>query len=58
MCHQHQCCSSARIKPKEQIDDSLAGSGIQIARRLIREKDFGFADKGSGNGNPMLLPTR
>ena len=39
----------------QQAQHVLTGSGIQIARRLIRQNDGGRGGKGAGDGHPLLL---
>ena len=39
----------------QQADDALARLAVQVARRLVRQYDFGFVKYGPGNGHALLL---
>ena len=40
---------------EQQIDDGLAGVGIEVSGGFIREEDGGVVDEGAGDGDPLLL---
>jgi hypothetical protein len=40
---------------EQQVDDLLAGGGIEIAGRLVGEDQFGTRRGGARDGNTLLL---
>ena len=47
-------CSPA-VQPVKKIHDLDAGSGVEVARRLVGQEDCRPVDHGPGNGYPLLL---
>ena len=45
-------------KVKKQVMEFLLGLGIQIAGRLVGEKNCRLVDQGTGYGNSLLLTSR
>src|ERR1039458_3043269 len=39
----------------EEFDDLLAGMGVQVARRLVRQDQVRLVDERAGNGDALLL---
>ena len=58
MGHQYQGGTDFAIKVKQQILYSNAIGGIQVTGRLIGKQNFRLADKGPGNGYPLLFTAR
>src|SRR5947207_7056959 len=46
-----------RIQSLEQLHDLTALAGMQIARRLVREKELGLGNNGARHADELLLPT-
>ena len=42
-------------KALQQIHDLAAGMGVQISRRLVRQKHFRLIHQGAGDGHPLLF---
>jgi len=55
MSDNNQCSAILARKAKQQIDDCLAGFGVEVAGGFIGEDDAGIVDEGSGDGDPLLL---
>src|SRR5580692_10006654 len=46
---------SVPVQLAEQVQESGAGGGVQVAGRLVRHDQGGPADQGPGDGGPLLL---
>lgn len=49
-----ECCAAC----ENQLDDRLAGCGVEIARRFVGKDDRGRACHRARNGNALLLAAR
>src|SRR5690606_21983196 len=43
------------VEAREQLEDLLAGLGVEVAGGLIGEQQGGFGDEGAGDGHALLL---
>ena len=55
MCHQYQGGLLLKVKIKQEISNTLAGGGIQVACGLVGKQDDGLAGEGAGDGDALLL---
>jgi hypothetical protein len=55
--HQHNRAPFA-VEPLEDCHNLLAGAGVEVARRLVRQNQHGVGDDGAGNRDALLLPAR
>ena len=42
-------------RPPERVEDLRAGRVVEVAGRLVGEQEGGPGDKGTGDGDPLLL---
>ena len=47
--------SVTRMKIGEEINDAIAGGGIEVAGGLVGEEEAGAGDEGAGEGDALLL---
>src|SRR4030095_14839019 len=57
VCHDDERHAAVAHEGEEQFDDSLAGFGIEVARRFIGEDDAGIIDDRAGERDALLLAT-
>ena len=57
MCDEYQSGARAGIELKQQIDNALAGAGIEVPGRFVGEQDSRLSRKSPGNGDSLLLTT-
>src|SRR5438132_1433286 len=55
MRHDHGCESAFGMAGAHQVENTLARLQIEIARRLVGEKEEGIGQKRSGDGHALLL---
>src|SRR5207245_745202 len=44
------------VELPQEAHDLLAGPGVEVARRLVRQNQARAIDEGAGDGHPLLLP--
>ena len=55
---QYQRCGSPFLQAKQEVDDGPAGLGIEIASRLVSQKQLRAHTQGTGDGDALLLAAR
>ena len=58
MGHHHQGGAAVRIQAKQNVYHLPRRARVEIASQFIGEQNGWFADKGAGDGDPLLLPSR
>src|SRR5436190_8567793 len=56
--HQHHRRRAPAIDVDEQVDDLVAGAGIEVAGRLVGEQDRGLVGEGARDRHALLLASR
>jgi hypothetical protein len=56
--HQHHRRAHARPQVRQQLEHPLAGGGVEVAGRLVRQQDRRLGDEGPRQRDPLLLTTR
>ena len=46
---------SSSFRPAEEVEDLLAGLGVQVAGGLVGQQQGRVVDQGPGDGHPLLL---
>ena len=54
----HQSRAGLGAAGEQQFDDRLAGGGVEIAGRLVREQQRRARGKRAGDGDALLLAAR
>src|SRR5690606_20219883 len=53
--HEHERRAALAIQLLEQLDDRVAGAGVQVAGRLVREQDLRLVDERASERDALLL---
>ena len=56
--HQHECAASLGHDLDEQVEDHLAGRGVEVAGGLVGQHELGFGHECAGDGGSLHLATR
>ena len=43
------------VQPSEQVEDRAAGDAVEVAGRLVGQKEGGLIDQGAGDGDALAL---
>lgn len=55
---QYQRGAVLAVEIEQEINDSLAGAGIQVSSGFVGKKDVWGGDEGAGNRDPLLFAAR